>query len=142
MIKRQPKDWHDFLLKSTKRLLTQRPTMFSQMVLSSLPKTAGVYLITAKTTSRNNEIPYYIGRTKNIGKRLYKDHLMGKRANAALNKYLIKAGICSNENEAKNFIIKNCVARWIEEHDYKRRGAIEAYLTAILFPKYGIDKEH
>jgi len=32
--------------------------------------------------------------------------------------------------------------RWIEEEDYRRRGAIESFCTAALFPQCGIDEEH
>jgi hypothetical protein len=140
MIRRQSKGWHGFLSKSAEQLLSQSPLRFSQMTPSSLPETAGVYLITK--IAGNNEIPYYVGRTKNIRQRLYQNHLMGRRESGTLKKYLIDNRICSSGNEAKGFILRNCAARWIEEGDYRRRGAIEGFCTAIIFPEYGIEEEH
>ncbi len=43
---------------------------------------------------------------------------------------------------AKGFIRSACIARWIEEADIRKRGAIEGYVTGLLFPKYGIYEEH
>lgn len=140
MIKRQSTDWDEFLRVSLERLLSQAPLRFSQMTPSILPETAGIYLITK--VENNVEIPYYIGRTRNMQKRLYSDHLMGGLSSAPLKKYLIDNHVCSTIEEAKEFIQKHCMARWIEEPNYRRRGAIEGFCTASLFPVYGIDKEH
>jgi len=105
-----------------------------------LPQVAGVYLITKMEEAV--ETPYYIGRTKNIRQRLYSHHLMGSLASARLKKYLIDNQVCSTVEEAKEFIMEYCAARWIEESNYRTRGAIENFCTAVLFPEYGIDEEH
>jgi hypothetical protein len=89
-----------------------------------------------------SERPYYIGRSKNLRQRLYNNHLMGPRSNARLKKYLVDFGECSDMKDAKDFIRQNCLARWIEEYDIRKRGAIEGYTTGLLFPKYGIYEEH
>lgn len=140
MIKRQSTDWEEFLRMSLERLLSRSPLRFSQMTPSILPRAAGIYLITKM--GGDVEIPYYIGRTKNIGERLYRHHLMGSLASAPLKKYLIDNQVCSTIEEAKDFMLSNCAARWIEEADYRKRGALESYCTSILFPKYGIEEEH
>ncbi len=140
MIRKQPNDWDRFLSQSLEQLLNRPPLKFSQMKPSVLPERAGIYLITK--IEDDIEIPYYVGRTKNIRQRLYNNHLMGPLANARLKKYLIDNQICSTIDEAKDFIRRHCAARWIEEEDYRRRGAIESFCTAALFPEYGIDEEH
>jgi len=140
MIKRQSTDWDRFLRRSLKELLSRPPVKFTEMTPSMLPQVAGVYLITK--LGRGTETPYYIGRTKNIRQRLYSHHLMGSLASAQLKKYLIDSQVCSTIEEAKDFMLSNCAARWIEEADYRKRGAIESYCTSILFPEYGIDEEH
>jgi len=140
MIKRKSTDWNRFLKASLKQLLSRPPVKFAEMTPSMLPQIAGVYLITK--LEGGSEIPYYIGRTKNIRQRLYGDHLMGSLANAPLKKYLIDNQECSTIEEAKEFIQRRCMARWIEESDYRNRGAIEGYCTAVLFPAYGIEEEH
>ena len=140
MIRRRAKDWENSLPAALQQLLARRPLRFSQMTPSLLPEEAGVYLITK--IESNIEIPYYVGRSKNIRQRLYNNHLMGPLASAPLKKYLINNKICSTIEEAKNFILENCAARWLEKTDYRVRGAIENYCTAMLFPEYGIDEEH
>jgi len=67
---------------------------------------------------------------------------MGPRSNARLKKYLVDSGECSDMGTAKDFIRQNCLARWIEESDIRKRGAIEGYTMGLLFPKYGIYEEH
>jgi hypothetical protein len=140
MIKRQPTDWDRFLRRSLKQLLSRPPVKFAEMTPSLLPQVAGVYLITK--LGRGTETPYYIGRTKNIQQRLYNRHLRGSLESAQLKKYLIDNQVCSTTEEAKEFILRYCAARWIEESDYRTRGAIEGYCTAVLFPAYGIEEEH
>jgi len=140
MIKRKSTDWNRFLKASLKQLLSRPPVKFAEMTPSMLPQIAGVYLITK--LEGGSEIPYYIGRTKNISKRLYRYHLMGSLASAPLKKYLVDNHVCSTIEEAKDFMLSNCAARWIEEADYRKRGAIESYCTSILFPEYGIEQEH
>jgi predicted GIY-YIG superfamily endonuclease len=140
MIKEQPKEWNDLLIEAQRRLSENPQLRFSKMTPSLLPEIAGVYLITK--IEDEGEVPYYIGRTKNLRQRLYTQHLMGSLANAQLKKYLIDNKICSTIKDAKEFIKSYCAARWLEENDYRVRGAIEGYCTAMLFPAYGIDEEH
>jgi hypothetical protein len=111
------------------------------MVPSAVPILGGVYLIT-RILDAGTEVPYYVGRSTNLRQRLYNNHLMGPLSNARLKKYLIDAEVCPNPAEAKSFIQRHCAARWIIIADYRRRKAVESHITAILFPKYGIDKEH
>lgn len=75
MIRKQPKQWETLLTDSLQQLIAKKPMKFSEMIPSSLPDKAGVYLITK--IEGNSETPYYVGRTKNIGQRLYNNHLMG-----------------------------------------------------------------
>ena len=127
----------EYLRARLEELLQQEDLLFSEAKPSKIPKRAGVYLI-----SNNSDEPYYIGRTKNLRRRLYRNHLMGSSINARLKKYLIDNGVVSNEEEAKAFIIQNCKVRWIFESDYRKRGALEGYFKGIFFPKYGIEEEH
>jgi hypothetical protein len=132
--------WLDFLKKSYQRLVSTEPLHFAEITPSHIPEAPGVYLITAMNNKK--EIPYYAGRTKNLRQRIYNNHLMGPLSNARLKNYLIEAGECADISSAKNFIRSFCIARWIEEHDIRKRGAIEGYVTGLLFPKYGIYEEH
>lgn len=133
-------NWLKVLDAAFQCLLASKPLAFSQMTPSRVPTSPGVYLITALLNG--GELPYYVGRSKNLQQRLYNNHLMGPISNARLKKYLIDSGECADINAAKEFIRSTCIARWIEESDMRRRGAIEGYVTGLLIPKYGIFEEH
>jgi len=140
MIEKQPKQWQKFLESTLKTLLESPAVTFAEMRRSKLPKKAGVYLITV--INNGKEYPCYIGRTKDLGRRLYTNHLMGVKQNAPLKRYLTESGECRNLKKAKQFLRQFGRARWIEERSMRKRGAIEGYLTGVLFPKYGICQEH
>jgi hypothetical protein len=140
MIEKPTEDWLKFLSDSYRALVSKSPLHFRDLTPSRVPEAPGVYIITAVIDG--SEKPYYIGRSKNLRQRLYSNHLMGPRSNARLKKYLVDFGECSDMASAKDFIRQNCIARWIEESDTRKRGAIEGYTTGLLFPKYGIYEEH
>lgn len=140
MIRSPAAAWRKFVDRAFQRLVVANPLPFAEMTPSKLPKVGGVYLITARIDGR--ELAYYVGRSKNIRRRLYTNHLMGPLTNARLKKYLVNTGECSGIAEAKQFLQQTCLARWIEEADIRKRGAIEGYVTGLLFPKHGIYEEH
>jgi hypothetical protein len=140
MIRKQPRQWQQYLESTLKTLLESPAVTFAGMMPSMLPKRAGVYLITV--IDNDEEDPYYIGRTTNLRRRLYTNHLMGPISNSQFKRYLIKSGECRNPKKAKQFLRQFGKARWIEESNMRKRGAIEGYLTGVLFPKYGICQEH
>jgi len=139
-VKQQSEAWLKFVQEKYDELVNCAPIPFKSIVPSMIPQVGGVYLITARKS--NYEVPYYIGRSMNLRRRIYTNHLMGPIANARLKRYLIGSGECRNVKDAKEFIRSNCNIRWIEEKDSRRRGAIEGYAVGLLFPVYGIYQEH
>lgn len=136
-------DWKEFLNYRSTSLLAMEPIHYKNITPSVLPVNSGVYMISE--IIGNIEVPLYVGRTKNLRERLYTNHLMGGLSNARLKKYIICDELhpCyDNIAEAKIYIRNNCFVRWVFEEDYRKRGAIEGYITAIVFPKYGIYEEH
>ena len=140
MIQSPAAAWRKFVNGAYKRLMVADPLAFAEMTPSKLPQTGGVYLITARIDGC--ELAYYVGRSKDLRRRLYTDHLMGPLTSARLKKYLVDTGECAGIAEAKQFLQETCLARWIEEVDIRKRGAIEGYVTGLLFPKHGIYEEH
>jgi hypothetical protein len=132
--------WLEYLQNAYEKLLSAAPIPFSALTPSVIPEVSGIYIITARLDGKH--IPYYVGRSKNLRQRLYNNHLMGPLSNARLKKYLIDFGECGSLGEAKQFIKKHCWARWIEEPDLRKRGAIEGYTIGMISPKYGIYEEH
>ena len=70
--------------KIAKQLLESQQYTFRGLTPSMLESVAGVYAIFDQTTGAT----LYVGRTKNIRRRLYTNHLMGPETNARLKKYL------------------------------------------------------
>ena len=67
------------------QLLSTSPLYFRDMTPSDIPEsTAGVYAI----FECNTEEVLYVGRTKDLRRRLYYNHLQGPKTNARLKKYL------------------------------------------------------
>lgn len=101
---------------------------------------AGVYAITDASTGE----VLYVGRTKNIRRRLYTNHLMGPVTNARLKKYLVEDPNqlrITNVLEAKEYLKANCYAQYIAESDMVKRGQIEGLLSYMLNVRY-IHEEH
>ena len=101
---------------------------------------AGVYAITDTSTGE----VLYVGRTKNIRRRLYTNHLMGPMTNARLKKYLVEDPSQSQITDmlaAKEYLKANCYAQYIPESDMVKRGQIEGLLSYMLNVRY-IHEEH
>lgn len=115
------------------------PVAFADLVPSKVPVVGGVCL---KTARPDGPEAYYVGRSKNLRRPIYTNHLMSPLGNARLKKYLINTSECADLSAAKRFIRDCCFVRWLEESDIRKRGTIEGYVTGLLFPKYGIYEEH
>jgi hypothetical protein len=139
-VKKKSKSWLLYLQTNFESLLKNEAIPFNELTPSMVPDAGGVYLITAKINGR--EEPYYVGRSKRLRRRIYTNHLMGPITNARLKRYLISSGECKDVEEAKDFIKQYCSVRWIEEENTRKRGAIEGYITGLLYPKHGIYEEH
>jgi len=140
MLRIVTEDQLQLMRQRLEELISVEPKPFLELKPSMLPERPGVYVITA--LAENVEQAYYVGRTKNLRSRIYQQHLMGPLANARLKKYLIGSGECIDIASAKQFIRESCSVRWIEQEGFRERGAVEGFVTAILFPKYGIYEEH
>jgi len=124
----------------TESLLESRQISFQELVPSMLDDKPGVYAIFDRTTGKT----LYVGRTKNIKRRLYTNHLMGTKANARLKKYLAEDGErkdIPDMEAAKQYLRKNCYFQYILINDRIRRGQVEG-LFSYLLDVYYIHEEH
>lgn len=124
-----------------KQLLSQEPLYFVNLTPSDIPEDiSGVYAI---FDDKSGEV-LYVGRTKNLRRRLYTNHLHGSEATARLKKYLVEDEALkqiSNIDEAKEYLKKNCYVKYIIEDDTLQRGKIEGLLSFLLDVRY-IHEEH
>ena len=125
----------------TEKLLNSECFWFNDLKPSHLPdRTAAVYAIFDRTDGKC----LYVGRTKNIRRRMYTNHLMGPETNARLKKYLMKdeerPDIPTLE-AAKQYLIDNCYFQYIAVPEMRERGQAEGMLSYILDVRY-IHEEH
>lgn len=123
------------------RLLNSKKYYFKDLKPSDLQdRLPVVYAIFDQVTGEN----LYVGRTVNLRRRLYTNHLMGPKAVARLKKYLTEdetvPEITSME-EAKQFLRDRCYFQYIPVEDMRRRGQIEGLLGFFLDVRY-IHEEH
>ena len=86
----------------------------------------------------------YVGRTINLRRRLYTNHLMGPEANARLKKYLINdkdLKDINTPNEAKKYLTDRCYFQYLPVRDKVQRGQTEGLLSYLLNVRY-IHEEH
>ena len=113
---------------------------FRGMTPSLLENTPGVYAI----FDREKGIALYVGRTKNIRRRLYTNHLMGQATNARLKKYLVEDSErpdIPDIQAAKEYLLNNCYFQYICITDMKTRARAEGLLSYALNVIY-IHEEH
>ena len=143
-------------------LLTSQEFAYEELkpsTLNQVANTPGVYMIYMKDESisellkgvREGSIlmnlqgekfaPLYVGRTKNLQQRLYRNHLMGQQNSAP-----VKYGLCKEKNmspeEAKAFMRTHCRFKfWIVEN-VLTRCILEAHLIGLFAPPFNITEEH
>lgn len=124
------------------RLFAAKSLYFRDLTPSDIPENvAGVYAI---FDADNPNEALYVGRTKNLRRRLYTNHLHGPWANARLKKYLVEdpeQTEIHNMDEAKQYLKDHCYVKYIVEDDTVRRGRIEGLLSYLLNVRY-IHEEH
>jgi len=123
-----------------KNFLSGNKYFFSDAKPSDIPDgLPGVYAIF------NSSETLYVGRTKNMRKRLFDGHLKGPLTSARLKKYLIEdnnnfASILT-PSDAKAYIKKNCYVQFVSIATVIERGRIEGLLSFALNVKY-MHEEH
>lgn len=129
-----------YLDKKLSELLQKNGLSFGG-IRKHIPKRGGVYLISLKCNNQR-EIPLYVGLSGNLLQRIYQNHLMGDLRASSFKRHLINSSECKNKDEAKEYIKSRCLVRWISIGDKKKRGALEGYFLAMIFPRFGYESEH
>ena len=121
-------------------LLQSKKFSFCGLTPSMLENVPGVYAI----FDHNKGVTLYVGRTKNIRRRLYTNHLMGPSTNARLKKYLAedpKRPDIPDMAAAKKYLLDHCEFQYIRVDDMTLRGQVEGLLSYLLDVTY-IHDEH
>lgn len=127
--------------KIAEQLLKSAPLYFRDLTPSDLPeKMPGVYAI----FDEDHHEVLYVGRTKDLRRRLYTNHLHGPETNARLKKYLVEDKLQTTIDDldaAKQYLKDHCYVKYLVEEDTLRRGRIEGLLSYLLNVRY-IHEEH
>ena len=100
----------------------------------SIPEVSGVYIIT--DNSKNKII--YVGRTKNLRRRLMGDHKRGNIEGSQFRKALGKALGAKNEKEISSYISKHCSFQFLLIPSFQETIRLEHFTTAILSPTLNV----
>ncbi|MBQ6076795.1 MAG: GIY-YIG nuclease family protein [Clostridia bacterium] len=122
------------------KLLQSKRFSFQGLTPSMLESVPGVYAI----FDRDRDVTLYVGRTKNIRRRLYTNHLMGPGTNARLKKYLMEdpeRPDIPDMAAAKKYLLDHCEFQYLRVDDMILRGQIEGLLSYLLNVAY-IHEEH
>ncbi len=129
-------DWLRRLETLLENLVSSPPIRFDERCRQLLPEEQGIYRI---FDPRKPNETIRAGRTKTaaggLRQRVYQNHLMGNQA-GNLRAQLVKDGICSNIEEAKNLIRNDFVVQILLLPDDKERALIEHFILAVLRPRY------
>lgn len=156
-----PKEYIDRcyeLISIVEEMWSQPEIHFDSLVPSKLAVLGAVYAIGIRDTDQI----LYVGRTKDLRRRLYTNHLMGNESTARLKKYLTKDELLSafavtvekvlpdlkdptykkeTYRLAKEYIRNHCYFKFIPVDESRLRGLTEAGLTFALNTKF-IEEEH
>jgi hypothetical protein len=125
--------YNDWLIQ----LLESNPISFNTENLQEiLPEQMGIYCISEKKNDVLEII--YVGRSKNLQKRIYRNHLKGSRKNSTLRRKLDKFGKYADEDSISNYLCKQCVTQFIvfDDKDKLERNFFEHFAIAVLRPKF------
>jgi len=115
-------------------LLSSGEYDFNEASSIHVPESPGVYIIIDK--EGDNII--YIGRTKNLRRRILGNHKSGNIRGSQFRKALMRIYNLKNEQEISNYIRKKCAFKFKIVEDQGERIRLEHFATAIIAPKLNI----
>ena len=106
---------------------------FGAELSKNLPQKPGVYRILEK---ENPEKAIYIGKSKNLRRRIVGDHYMGDKVSSTLKRKLIKGLNLSNEKEIMIYLSNKCSVQFIVIENKQLQTSFEHFAVAVLTPKW------
>ena len=111
--------------------LLARPTYrFSDVSSADIPKEAGVYAVYDKRL----EATIYIGRTRNLRRRLLRNHKSGNIRGSHFRKALGQNFALESEVEITNYILENCSFQFMVVKEFEEMVRLEHFATAVIAP--------
>lgn len=117
-----------------KELLNEPKHNFSQASSKQISEEQGVYAIYDKKV---NAI-IYVGRTKNLKRRLLSDHRRGNVEGSQFRKTLSQNFALNSESQITSYILDNCSFQFMVIKEFEEMVRLEHFMTAILAPVLNI----
>lgn len=111
-------------------LLTRPKYSFSKVSSKDIPKEPGVYVI---HDARLKAI-IYIGRTRNLRRRILGNHKSGNIRGSQFRKALGQKLDLKSETEITNYILENCSFQFMVFKEFEEMVRLEHFATAVLAP--------
>jgi len=111
-------------------LLAKPRYSFSNVSSRDVPQKHGVYVIYDKKLEKI----IYIGRTRNLRRRLLGDHKRGNVEGSQFRKALGQKLALKSETEITNYISGNCSFQFMVIKEFEEMVRLEHFATAVLAP--------
>jgi len=113
-----------------KKLLAKPRYRFADASSRDIPKEPGVYVIYDKRT----KAIIYVGRSKNLKRRLLGDHMRGNVRGSQFRRALGRNFTLSSEDEITSYIQKNCSFQFMALESFEEIVRLEHFAIAVLGP--------
>jgi len=114
-------------------LISSCPISFDKLLPRNLPASGGVYRIFENSSDWSKTI--YVGSTKNLRKRIYRNLFMGNPRVHTLKHKLISAGF-TKARTVEQYLKSNCRIQYLKISNERERKLFEHFAISILEPKY------
>lgn len=125
----------DIYLSKMIRLLNKPKHSFSKTSSNEVPRSSGVYAIYDNKMDRI----IYVGRTKNLRRRLLGDHKRGNVKGSQFRKALGRQLALRTENKITLYISENCSFQFIQIQDFEEMVRLEHFTTAVMAPNLNVE---
>jgi len=121
------------LMELLRQLLHGEIYEFSSAKSSDVPEEPGVYLIREKKDGGLTVV--YVGRTRNLRRRILTNHRSGNRRASIFRRKLSKHRYLKNEKEISEYIRAKCYFQFLVLKEEGERNSLEHFAISLLNPE-------
>lgn len=117
-----------------KKLLAEPSYNFAEVSSRRVPKEPGVCVIYDK----GEKAIIYAGRTKNLRRRLLRDHKRGNIKGSQFRRALKQNFTLKSESEITSYILENCSFQFMIIEEFEEMVRLEHFIAAFIAPVLNI----
>lgn len=119
---------------SLDELLAAPQLRFDSALRAAVPAQPGIYRILKPQSDWRTSV--YVGKSRDLRRRLYGDHFTGNRKSSTLKRKLIGNGLFVDEAGVERFLASECVVQFLVVQGGVERSFLEHFAIAILRPDH------